>query len=270
MSVIIDKPSEFSDNRAIFSYLYQAMEQIENALNHITTDQVVGIENIGSGNNQQSQAVDQNIRNELNSQVSGLKSLIIKTADSIRAEHDESMTDLKSSYVAQSEFGEYRENISNRITESAEGLRQDISLMENTISGKADQAAFEAYKTELEGYIHIGLIVLPDGTRRPGVAIGTDIREEKTVDADGNETVILHDIPQAAAFTSERLSFFLNNAEVAYISNGQLYITDARVTKNLRLGDVTMTGKTGGILDFKYVEVSGDADSRLRVRSNLW
>lgn len=62
MSVIIDKPGEFADNRAIFSYLYQAMEQIENALNHITADQVVeSITTDGSGSSN-TQAITQQVK----------------------------------------------------------------------------------------------------------------------------------------------------------------------------------------------------------------
>lgn len=186
--------------------------------------------------------------------MNSLKSLIIKTADSIRAEADEAITDLRSEYVAESEFGTYRETIENRLVESAGGLQLSISRLENALSGKADQTDFDSYKSELAGYIHIGLINLPNGVQKLGLAIGTDIREEITTDAEGNEVVVLRDVPQAAAFTSERLSFFLNNSEVAYISNGMLYITDARVTKNLRLGDVTMTNRPGGIVDLRYVQ----------------
>ncbi|MCQ2300032.1 MAG: hypothetical protein MJZ81_07920 [Bacteroidales bacterium] len=263
MSVIIDKPGEFSDNRAIFSYLYQAMEQIENALNHITVDQVVGVIDTGSQNSG-SQNVGQDIRNELQAQVSTLKSLIVKTADRIESEVEQEITDMSSRYVASSTFGDFLNNVDSRFVQTAEGMSQSISSLEQVLSGKAEQADFEEYRRQLDGYIHIGLISLPDGRREIGIAIGTDIREERTV-VDGVETVVITSIPQAAAFTSERLSFFLNNAEVAYISNGRLYITDANVTRGLRLGDVVMSAN-GGVMDFRYIkEVSADDDRRIRI-----
>ena len=56
-------------------------------------------------------------REERAQQAANLKSLIIKTADTVRQEMDRRWTELSGTYVAQSEFGTYLEKTSQEIEE---------------------------------------------------------------------------------------------------------------------------------------------------------
>lgn len=52
--------------------------------------------------------------------------------------------------------------------------------------------------------------------------------------------------------SNERIRFLQNNVEVAYVSNAQLYITNAQVTTNLVIGDFSFTPRTNGNLTLRF------------------
>lgn len=53
--------------------------------------------------------------------------------------------------------------------------------------------------------------------------------------------------------TNERISFKDNGAEVAYISNSTLYITDANITNSLKIGKYALVPRANGNLSMKWV-----------------
>lgn len=53
--------------------------------------------------------------------------------------------------------------------------------------------------------------------------------------------------------SNERIRFLQNNVEVAYISNQQLFITDARVTTRLEIGDFAFFPRENGNLTLRYI-----------------
>lgn len=53
--------------------------------------------------------------------------------------------------------------------------------------------------------------------------------------------------------TNERISFKDNGAEVAYISNSTLYITDANVTNSLKIGKYAFVPRANGNLSMKWI-----------------
>lgn len=86
------------------SYLYQLAEQLNGALNAIEADSLTeeAKATLGSG---AAESAAQQVREDMGKTSSALKDLIIKTAESVRSETQRVETELRSSYVAKSEFG---------------------------------------------------------------------------------------------------------------------------------------------------------------------
>ena len=57
-----------------------------------------------------------------------------------------------------------------------------------------------------------------------------------------------------AKLTNEKLSFLQDNAEVAYISNNKMYITDAEIRNNLILGNFSFVPRSNGNLSLKWMK----------------
>lgn len=53
--------------------------------------------------------------------------------------------------------------------------------------------------------------------------------------------------------SNDRISFLQNNAEVAYLSNNKLYVTDGEYTNSLRLGNFAFVPRANGNLSFKKI-----------------
>ena len=70
----------------------------------------------------------------------------------------------------------------------------------------------------------MGLLYYEDTIPRYGVAVGENMT---TVIVDGKEVINRQNL--CATFTSDRLSFWMSNAEIAYVSNRVLHIAAAQV-----------------------------------------
>lgn len=146
MAVQLDLPSAFTGEpdqqlRQVYSYLYQLSEQLTNALNTISADQFVAedrnvLTNLKDG--ELPAAADKTIK----AQGSTLKSLIVKTADRIEQQMDLLEQNFSSNYVAQSEFGTYKDEVDNKVQTSANGVKTTIEALEVTLSNKIGQTDF--------------------------------------------------------------------------------------------------------------------------------
>ena len=98
-------------------------------------------------------------REERAQQAANLKSLIIKTADTVRQEMDRRWTELSGTYVAQSEFGTYLEKTSQEIEEDPTKITRYFKFASD-IQADVDKVGtdFTAYKTDVEGYIRQGIV----------------------------------------------------------------------------------------------------------------
>lgn len=183
-----------------------------------------------------------------------LKAIIIKTAGTVQSSVDELSTRLESDYVATSTFGEYQESASLQMqataTEVVQSYQYDSkleamqgSLAEyndslNTLDAAISEAsqgisALDTYNIQTEQYIKTGLLFFDENNvPRYGVAVGENLTKVIV-----NGEVVIERTGLAATFTSDRLSFWQNEVEVAYISNNQLYIQEARILGNLHLGN---------------------------------
>lgn len=216
----------------IRSYLYQFAEQMQWALNNIEhkTSEIASVdEGHSSGSVQNAEDGVSNFAQ--------VKALIIKSADIVNAFYEQMQTQLDSSYVAVSDFGTYKEENTAVITATAEGITQNYrSELGIAVDGIQQQL------DETSAYIRTGKLD-EDGDGNPiyGLEIG------QTSSVDGQET-----FNKYARFTSNKLSFYDGDVEVAYISDYKLYITNVQITDTLILGGYKLMFSSNGIY-FKWI-----------------
>ena len=152
------------------------------------------------------------------------KALIIKTAEIVRNEMDEIRTTLSQNIQAVSDqFGEYQANLEQTIEATAQGVLQQFNI-EERISGV--ESSTEEFLRKTSQYIFSGL--LDAGTQTFGIAIGYNVT---------NQDGTLNNNNKMATFTADRLSFYLNGAEVAYFSNNVFHIAKGEVTDGMKMGN---------------------------------
>ena len=146
-----------------------------------------------------------------------IKSLIIKSAEIVDAYYETISKRLEGEYVAQSEFGTYKENTANDIKASSTEISQVYTQVQTLAQLQRDTSA----------YIKTGKLYTDEnGYDIYGVEVGQRT-EDNGVEA----------FKQYARFTSGKLGFFDSNGiEVAYISKNKLDITNAEIKGELTRG----------------------------------
>lgn len=181
-----------------------------------------------------------------------LKSLVVKTADTIRAEMDVLETNLSRTYVAQSAFGTFSEEINAQLAATAERVQQSIDYqaeLTDSLHGISDD--FEAYKIETGGYIRQGIIGYNGAVPVIGIAIGQDIRVTGTETSGDTTYDVIDTSSNMSVWTTEKLSFLVNGVEAAYVSNGAFYVSDMYVTSRLFLNNWQISASRG--LTIKWI-----------------
>lgn len=146
-----------------------------------------------------------------------IKSLIIKSADIVDSYTERISRSLAGTYIAQSEFGLFRQETQQRIEENAEGITRSFRNLQE-ILGAVE--GIEDRLTEVNAYIRTGLLYTDSqGTPIYGVEIGQQEHRDGTVQ-----------FRKYARLTADRLGFYdSNDTEVAYISDYRLHITTADI-----------------------------------------
>ena len=219
------------------SYLYQLSEQLQWAFDNINTTG-------GGGSsvviNQTVKGASSTTSDKENPTFNELRSLIVKTADVVESYYEEITSTLKSEYVAESDFGTYKEEVAKFKSETASSTTETFNKIA-TIEGEIN-----AYRVT-QGYIKTGTIVaelsadeaakygLTEGQGLVGIEIGQDLNDGGT---------------KYARFASNRLSFYSQSGdEMAYISNEKLGIRKAEIEEELQLGGyVDYIDDNGGIV----------------------
>lgn len=220
----------------IKNFLYQHIEQLQFALSSIGTSNSTVVTPTprsllsGTQTNASPEAT-----------FGSIKALIIKSADIVNAYYDVINSRLESEYLAQSDFGEYKEQNSQEITQNATYIEQLFSNVQE-ITTDIDNLNF----TLGEVYAHIRSGHLYDDDN--GLPVyGLEIGQKNLVD--GNEI-----FNKFARFTADRLSFYDHNgAEVAYISNYRLYIYNVEITGIYKIGGYVDTVMANGDVITKWV-----------------
>lgn len=215
------------------SYLVQLVGQLQYAL------YVVEKEEAAVTASRQETAKTLSPEAEAQNTFNSIKSLIIKSADIIETYYEEINRRLEGVYVAESEFGAYKEETSQTITENSESIEQMFINIQEILSSVEE---IENLMAQTNAYIKSGLLTY-DSQGLP--VYGLEIGQRNTIN--GEEV-----FDKYARFSSDKLSFYdKNDIEVAYISDYKLYITNAEITGNLTLGKYEIDTSDG--LIFRWV-----------------
>ena len=232
----------------IYNYLYQLAEYL--SLQTWAKDVVV--ENASELTQKKLTAEE-----TLGSQYEAIKSLIIKTADTVRVKETidgllKSLENLDGKmsreYVAISDFGVYLERLNAQISIDPEAIEQYYKFFsELQANVDAISADFESYKVNTEGYIRTGIVdYTEDGVPVFGVAVGQNLT---TIEVDGETVVEKKNF--RAIYTANKLSFWQDAVEVAYVSNNKLYITNITALGKVTIGKWDVDPAAG--LAFKWI-----------------
>ena len=197
--------------KSMQSWLFQFGEQLQYAINNLDASNFSegGLEAI-SGSEKTSKSKGGNLE-----EFDALKSLIIKTSDTVQSYYEEVAETLESDYIAISDFGEYSESNKADIVKSALGVTQNFSRIEE-VSKKLDsvEVSFDTYVKKTNAYIRTGYL---EQLEMYGVSIG----EEKIEKIDGVEVVTFN---QLATLTSEELAFWQNGVKLGYFKGDSLFV----------------------------------------------
>jgi hypothetical protein len=236
----INGNTEAEQLQQIRSYLYQLAPQLNWALNTLETANVA--QTVATQPNPS--AISEESEKKVNN-FNEIKSLIVKSADVVKAFNDELTKHLVSEYKAVANgLGEYTQVSTDDITESAEGIKQVFGNLQK-VEGLFEDGKDTVYIVKANAYIKSGYLNTDDnGVPIYGIEVG-----EVATDENGNTLY-----KGSARFTSTKLSFFASgDNEVAYISNQQFYITRGEVVEQLRVGGYIIASTPRTALSFKWV-----------------
>ena len=217
------------------SYLHQLVGELNWALSTIESgNSAVTTKTTGSSVTKE----------EMTTSFNELRSLIIKSANTVSAYAQAAEEIYNSRYVAQSDFGTYTEEAEQRIVENSTSIEQILTNIQEIIT----QNALEHSKIDVSANIKSGVL----DTDENGVPVyGVEVGQRTEID--GVEV-----FDKFARFTSDRLSFFdQNDNEVAYISDRKLYITHAEIKSSFRMGGFMDTVLSDGSIVTKWVGTGG-------------
>ena len=216
----------------IRSYLYQIIPQLEFALNNVSTSSANVVTTVPKSLLPANTSVA-----SAESTFNSIKSLIIKSADIVDAYYQSMSHRLEGAYVAESDFGTFREDTEQRIAQSSTDIQQAFTNIQQILSS-IDNLNFTL--AEVNAYIRSGLIDTDDD----GVPVyGLEIGQENSLDG-------VKVFNKFARFTADRLSFYdQNGTEVAYISDYKLYIRNVEINESLQEGGYKdFIDSNGGII----------------------
>lgn len=233
-------PGPVDPIKRIQNYLHQVVDELNIALQDVET-QATEAKSAGA-------SASTAAENEKTAQstFNSIKSLIIKSADIVTAYSEEISKRLDGVYVAESDFGTYKEETANEIKANSTAIEQFYTSVQEIIS---DIETLEHSLIEVNAYIRSGLLDTDDsGAPVYGLEVG------QLNEIDGKEV-----FNKYARFTADRLSFFDQNGnEVAYISDQKLYITQIEVTGSYKIGGFMDTVMPNKSVVTKWVEAGGE------------
>lgn len=215
-------------------YLYRLVEQLNYALNAMdaSTERKI-VQQISS---QTASGAVKTPEEQAQATFNSMKALIITSADIVNAYYEEINKKLEGVYVAQSDFGTFRDE--------TKAFKQETSAFTSTTYSRLQsvESAVKGVEDMLratKAYIKTGLLVdglsseeaekygMKEGDSLYGIEVG-----QENYDENGNAI-----FDKFARFTANRLSFYdQNGTEVAYISDYKLHITSAEIIVSIKLG----------------------------------
>ena len=209
--------------RQIQSYLFRLSQELELALGTVDK-QLLTLRDTAAQTERTVQAVSESQNPK--AQFSSLKALIIKSADIVNAYSEEISRKLSGEYVAQSDFGTFRQETRQEIRENSQEITRAFSNMqviEDTL------AELNGAVTQVNAWIKTGKL----GEDQDSVPIyGVEIGQQTEKDG-------IVAFQKFARLLADRLSFFdRNGLEVSYIGEESMHITRAEISV-LAAGDAS-------------------------------
>lgn len=156
-----------------------------------------------------------------NQEISGIVNEKIETSSFIQQLPENIMFQVSQNYIKQSDFTQYQSQVSSQFTQTA----NDFTMQFTEIISQMDGLDSETKQQFNEIIKYIRFI---DGNIILGQA--------------GN--------PLLLKISNDRISFISNNLEIAYMSEGKLYIKDGEFLNSLQLGNFTFEPRNNGNLSF--------------------
>ncbi len=234
----ITAPTEKEQLIQVKSYLHQLVQELNWALSAVESgNSNTAVQKVAPGKTVTPE--------EMMTSFNELKSLIIKSSNTVSAYSEAAEERYNSLYVAQSDFGAYTEEASQLIKKNSTSLELFFENMQEIIT---DIETMQHSLIEVSANIKPGLLYYDDS----GVPVyGLEIGQRTKLD--GVEV-----FDKFARFTSDRLSFYdQNDNEVAYISDRKLYITHVEVKGTFRMGGFIDTTLSDGSIVTKWVGTGG-------------
>ena len=228
-----------------YSYLFQMAQQLNLALSSLENGTAAGTAAAQRRSGKKTAAAADSP--DQAQQYNNLKSMIVKTAQQVRRSMEQLEVRLGEEYVAASQFGTYVQRLSAYLEANPEALTQYYSFCSDLAANVAAvDAAFSSYRLDTEGYIRTGIVYYDGPAPVYGVAVGQNLT---TTEIDGRQVVEQNNF--RAVFTAQKLSFWQDSTEIAYVSNNRLYITSITVLDSISIGSWRMESGSG--LTFKWI-----------------
>ena len=267
------------------SYLHQLVGDLQWALQNVNTSNAETVTPvvksvITSGGNSPRNSDDPQ------STFESIKALIIKSADIVDAYYEEINKRLEGVYVAESDFGtfkelteQYIESTSTNIEQSYTNIQQivsaDLGVMENNVQSLTNEVdgldtSFKDMKSEVEDDLKIlksgvDSVIYSLAEVSANIKSGLLYYDENEIPVYGIEigqrTMLdgVEVFDKFARFTSDRLSFYdQNDNEVAYISDRKLFINNVEILSTLRMGGFVRTVLADGSIVKRWVAKGGE------------
>ena len=189
-----------------------------------------------------------------------LRALILKSAEESRERDNVLMSsigdlgyEMRQSYLARSEFGEYQQEILLLIDATARQIVESYGFLEQLRATRAELGEmgddFAAYEMEISGQIRRGFLEDPDTHRTVlGIAISQQLQFTGRELSDGGWSYYeLSPGQTLGLYTSTGWQFWVNGRKVGWFdsSDGMLHTVSQVVEEEIRMGDWRMSARGG-------------------------
>ncbi len=179
-----------------------------------------------------------------------LRSLVVKTADTVQRQVELLAQSLHEDYLARSDFGEYQEQIDLAIQATARQIVESFDYSARLAAADAQLGELSGAMTALRGEIRRGLIRDPEtGEQVLGIAVAENLRfTGETVTEEGLRYDVLAPGQTLGLYTATGWQFWCGGSKRGWFdsADGQLHVRSLTDEQELRLGaDWSLTASGG-------------------------
>lgn len=156
-----------------------------------------------------------------NTQMTAVINETIENNSLIQQMPDNILLQVSENYTATSDFTDYQTQVSTQFIQTANDVTLQFTNLSSLVTALSDDT--QQQFSDVRKYIRF---------------------------VDGNIVLGQVDNPFVLQITSTKISFLENNLEVAYLSNGKLYVKDGEFIDSMQLGNFTFYPRGNGNLSF--------------------